>query len=46
MAVDPYHLYSNESEKPNKDSYDDFKPKKNTLASKVFIKKFSALRVK
>ena len=29
MAVDPYHRYSNESERANEDIYDDFKLKKH-----------------
>ena len=28
MAVDPYHRYSNEAERDNKEIYDDFKLKK------------------
>ena len=28
MAVDPYHRYSNETERNDKDIYDDFKSKK------------------
>ena len=28
MALDPQHRYSNESERANKDIYDDFKLKK------------------
>ena len=28
MAVDPYHRYSNETERDDKDNYDDFKSKK------------------
>ena len=46
MVVDPYHRYSNESERANEDIYNDFKLKKNTLGPMVFKKILSALRVK
>ena len=46
MVVDPWHRYSNESERANEGIYNGFELKKTHLASKVFIKKFSALRVK
>ena len=38
MAVDPYHRYSNESERANEDIYDDFKLKKPHLVAKFFYK--------
>ena len=38
MAVDPYHRYSNESEKANQDIYDDFILNKTPLVSMIYIK--------
>ena len=43
MAIDPYHRYSNESEIPDKDIYDNFKLTK-TFDSMVYIKQFSVVR--
>ena len=37
MVVDPYHRYSNESERANEDIYDDFKLKK-FIWSRCFYK--------
>ena len=45
MAVDQYHMYSNESERGNEAIYYDFKLRKKPLVSKVFIKSVSALGV-
>ena len=42
MAVDPLHKYSNESERANKDIYDDFKIKK-PFGLHGFYKKNSTL---
>ena len=39
MAVDPYHRYSNESERANEDIYDDFKVQ-NPLVAMLFNKLF------
>ena len=38
MAVDPYHRYSNESERADWDIYDDFKLKKNSFGLQGFHK--------
>ena len=36
MVVDPYHVYSNESERASQDTYDVLKLKENPLVSKVY----------
>ena len=45
MAVDPWHRYSNESERANEDIYDDFKLKKNTFGYDVFYKIIQRFKV-
>ena len=45
MAVDPYHRWSNESERANWDSYDDFKLKKSFGLQDFHLKKIGALGV-
>ena len=37
MAVDPWHRYSNKSERANEDIYDDSKLKKNLVAMFFYI---------
>ena len=43
MAVDPWHRYSNESERANEDIYDDFKLKKPLYVRCFFLQIISAL---
>ena len=43
MVVEPYHRYSNEAERANKDIYDDLKLKK-TLNLYDFYKNISTLQ--
>ena len=42
MVIDPYHRYSNESERSSEDIYDDFKLKKK-LCSRCVLQIISAL---
>ena len=44
MAIDPYRRYSNESEIPNLDSYDDFKSKKPHFGLQGFHKKIQRFK--
>ena len=46
MVIDPYHRYSNESEKANEDIYDAFKFKKTPFGCDVFYKLIQTLDVR
>ena len=46
MAVDPYHRYSNESERADEDIYAYFKLKNPHLVAMFFTNYFSASRVR